>query len=57
MERARHAERPSGPEPRRPGRRAGLEADDVTHVLQDPLTSKTGIGFVIDVERTFGSEL
>jgi ABC-type thiamine transport system substrate-binding protein len=29
----------------------------VTHVLQDPLTSKTGIGFVIDVERTFGSEL
>src|SRR5262245_35542147 len=25
-------------------------------VLRDPLTPKTGIGFVIDVERTFGSE-
>jgi orotidine-5'-phosphate decarboxylase len=25
-------------------------------VLRDPLTPKTGIGFVIDVERVFGSE-
>ena len=25
-------------------------------VLKDPLTSRTGIGFVIDVDRTFGME-
>jgi hypothetical protein len=25
-------------------------------VLKDPLTPKTGIGFVIDVDRVFGSE-
>ena len=25
-------------------------------VLRDPLTPKTGIGFVIDVDRVFGSE-
>ena len=25
-------------------------------VLRDPLTPKTGIGFVIDVERVFGNE-
>jgi hypothetical protein len=25
-------------------------------VLKDPLTPKTGIGFVIDVDRMFGTE-
>jgi hypothetical protein len=25
-------------------------------ILRDPLTPKTGIGFVIDVDRVFGTE-
>jgi hypothetical protein len=34
----------------------GLGGQATRSVLRDPLTPKTGIGFVIDVDRVFGME-